>query len=205
MSDIRKVPSSILGAHTTLIPTSLEVRRRERYTKDMRDTYIIGGLAVVVIATGIFLILQGGNGGQVASPSAATDALPIAATVPFTELVRGMQSEVKTRVNYLITSTEGLEKLWEMVDATGTPPVVDFKKDSVIAVFAGEKPTTGHAIEVAKVEDAIARTVSITLTNPGGSCVVGQAITAPYQVIVVPLTTLSFAHEDISTTTGCLN
>jgi hypothetical protein len=165
---------------------------------------MIGGFAIAVIIVGISIFIRGG-GGQVASPSVATEALPVAVAVPFTELARGMQSDVKTRVNYLITSAEGLEKLWEMIDAAGTPPAVDFKKESVIAVFAGEKPTTGYAIEVVKVEDAIARTVSITLTKPGGSCVVGQAITAPYQVITVPLTTRSFAHEDVSTTTGCLN
>jgi hypothetical protein len=108
-------------------------------------------------------------------------------------------------VNYLITSSSQFGELWKVVTATGAPPKIDFKTHSVIAVFAGQKPTAGYAVAVAKIEDASARMVSITLAKPSDDCMLAQSITTPYQLISVPATSLSLAHEDISVTTTCAN
>src|SRR5665811_1832324 len=97
--------------------------------------------------------------------------------VPFTKIAQGMQSNVSTRANYLITSPSALSKLWKLIDATTTPPEIDFNRDAVVAVFAGERPTTGYAISVAKIEDTGMRTVSVTIAKPDTTCMTGQAFT----------------------------
>lgn len=168
----------------------------------MRSALIMGGvvLAVVIIAVLVFLY-SGGNLNTV--PSAATENHPIVTAVPFTKLVQGTQSGVSIRTNYLITSASGLEKLWKMIVANGKMPVVDFTAYSVAAVFAGEKPTDDYAIAVSKVEDTNVRTVVVTLAQPDASCKPKHSATAPYELIVLPKTSLTFTHEDRIATTSC--
>jgi hypothetical protein len=91
-----------------------------------------------------------------------------------------------------------------MIDASAARPDIDFSKDVVIAVFMGAEPTLGYSIAVASVEDGDNRAVAVTLTRPGGSCVLDKSVTQPYQIIVLPKTSLAFAHKDQVRTVGCL-
>lgn len=171
-----------------------------------REFLIIIGLALVAVVISVFVLLQGSNKlsdwlfGQATVDGQLSGA---AVVVPFTKIAQGSQSAIERRVNYFITSVDQLNTLWKMVDATSTPPAIDFKKDAVIAVFAGEQPTTGYAIMVSKIEDSSTRLVSITLARPDGNCMVGQAFTAPYELVTLPATSLPLAHEDTSTTISC--
>jgi len=167
-----------------------------------RDTLVIIGLTLVAAIIGVSLFFYGPGGlANVWSSAGAGDTAAI--EVPFTELAQGSQSSVATRVNYLITSASQLGELWKMTDATGTPPAVNFNTHAVIAVFAGQQPTAGYSIEVSKVEDTAVRMVTVTLTKPGDGCILAQTVTAPYELISVPVGTLPPAHEDISTAVDC--
>jgi hypothetical protein len=169
----------------------------------MRNTVLLVGLALAVIIIGTLVFMYGQNSSSQALYSPTAQNTPPTVSVPFTELARGSQSTVTARVNYLIVSTTELAKLWKMVDATTAAPVIDFSKNAVIAVFAGNQPSAGYAIAVSKIEDAQARTVTITLAKPDSTCVLAQTTTAPYEIIVVPVTSLPLAHEDIWTTSSC--
>ena len=170
----------------------------------MRNTLITIGLVLLAAVVGAFIYLSGRGQDMQKESLPAVAATPVAAVVvPFTELAHGTHSTVTTRVNYSITSADQLSKLWKMIDATSTPPIVDFKTQTVVAVFAGQKPTAGYAIAVSKIEDTESRMVSVTLASPDGTAAAKKSATAPYEVIVVPLTALSFAHEDISATAAC--
>lgn len=171
----------------------------------MRNTIIVGGVAVVAIIVGAtaFFYEEPGNKSFVPDWSVENRSAVAAVIVPFTELARGAHAKVLTRTNYLITSTEEFTKLWQMVDAKGKVPTVDFTKNYVAAVFAGGYSTGGYSIAVTKIEDTDARTVTVTLASPGSSCIVTQSTTAPYQLIELPKTSLTFAHTDQDTTTEC--
>ena len=162
----------------------------------MRKMLLVGWLVLIAVIIGSFIFLS--NGGSFPNNSAAV-------VVPFTRIVQGDHSKVAARVNYLITSADEFDKLWEMVDASGTPPVVDFKTNVVMAVFAGEQPTTGYAINVSNIEDSTERNVSLTLAKPQSDCIEGQVITAPYEIVMVPATSLPLTHEDKITTNICPN
>jgi len=167
-----------------------------------RDTLIIIGLTLVAAVIGVSLFFYGPGGlANVWSSAGAGDTAAV--EVPFTELARGYTSTVPERVNYLITSASQLGELWKMTDATGMPPAVNFNTHAVIAVFAGQQPTAGYSIEVSKVEDATVRMVTITFTKPGDGCILAQTVTAPYELISVPVGTLPLTHEDISTAVDC--
>ena len=163
---------------------------------------MIVGVAVVGIAIGVFVFLYGGENFSNNPPPVPIENLA-AVEVPFTELASGTQSNIKKRTNYLITSIYGLEELWKLVDTKRKMPDIDFNKNYVIAVFAGQNPTSGYAISVSKVEDAQNRVVTITLISPGTSCVLAQSKTAPYQIIELSKTSLLFTHEDKATVSEC--
>jgi len=171
----------------------------------MRNHLIVGGAILAAIIIGILVFLYGSTNAPTIPSSMATEnqSAVSAVTVPFTKLAQGKKSTIEDRVNYLITSPSELGELWKMIDATSTPPKIDFKKDAVIAVFSGQEPTTGYAISVTEIEDADARKVSITLTKPSDGCMLAQVITAPYEIVTVPVTALPLTHEDIATTTNC--
>ncbi len=163
-----------------------------------------GGLILVLVVLSAFLITYGRNttnSSQTATVSGVTTET--IAEVSFVEIANGTQSEIKKRTNYLITSEEGLTKLWKLIQANAPEPKVDFTTHAVIAVFAGQKSTGGYGITVKKIEDGNMRDVIVTLTSPGTNCMVTQAVTTPYQIVTIPLTELSFTHHDLSTTTSC--
>jgi hypothetical protein len=133
----------------------------------------------------------------------ASASQELGSPVVFTELAEGTQSGMTERTNYLITSSAEFSELWQTLYGTSTPPAVDFSKDSVLALFAGEKPTTGYSIKTEAIRDAEVRTVSVMLTEPGTDCIEGQMVTTPYEIVAVPSTGLSCTHEDIVSTVSC--
>jgi hypothetical protein len=96
-----------------------------------------------------------------------------------------------------------LSELWKTIGAKGTPPAVDFTKQTVLAVFAGTASTS--SIEIAKIEDTNARMVSIALTKPDSTCPQKGVTASPYEIVTMPTTLLSLAHEDVLTTASCKN
>jgi hypothetical protein len=172
----------------------------------MRNHIIVGGAIVVAIIIGVLAFLYSDRNSN-ASPSAVVEnhsaITPIA--VPFTEIATGTQSTVTARTDYLITSADQLNKLWNMIDAKGNPPTIDFSKNAVAAVFAGEKPTAGYAIAVSAIEDTGVRMVTVILSEPDGSCSEKKSAVAPYELVTFPVTALSLTHQDEATTTGCVN
>jgi len=166
----------------------------------MKYAALVVGVVLVIagVASAIFLY-------QHASVPGQKNPIPPSAFVAFTELASGTQSSVRARKNYLITSQDELRELWKLVDVQGPPPTVDFSKQSVIAVFAGEQPTAGYAIAVRRVGDSDAtRVVSVEIASPSTTCLLTGAPTKPYQVVKLPATALLWTHQDSATTTSCL-
>ncbi len=164
----------------------------------MKNMLTGGGLILVLAVLGAFLITYGRN-----ATNSSQTATEIIAEVSFVEITHGTQSEIKKRTNYLITSEEGLTKLWKLIQANAPEPKVDFTTHAIVAVFAGQKSTGGYSISVTKVEDGKMRDVVVALTKPGPDCMVTQAVTTPYQIVAVPMTSIEFTHQDFIETTSC--
>lgn len=169
----------------------------------MRDKLIFIGVAVLAVVIGVLVFLSGSSiTVPEASPVVASNQ-PSAVVVPFTKLIQGTQSKIAERVNYNIVSSSELKELWKLIGAKGTPPAVDFTKQTVLAVFAGMESTS--SIAIAKIEDTNARMVSIVLTKPDSTCTQKGVTASPYEIVTVPTTSLLLAHEDVLTTASCKN
>jgi hypothetical protein len=171
-----------------------------------RHHYIVWGAVIAACIIGVLLFLYGSSGVLNVHQKVITVNKPIA--VPFLKIASGMRSTVSTRTNYIITSTEQFTKLWDMIDATGTPPNIDFKSDEAIAVFAGNESTASSTILITRMYDTTTqRTIYITLRQPVGDCtekqIKNQKTTAPYEIVLVPFTRLKLAHKDTIATTSC--
>ena len=166
----------------------------------MRDRIILIGSAVAAIVIGVLIFAYTTKTAS-KTPLPVVETTPSVSVIPFIKLAEGKQSAITRRVNYFITSQEELSRLWKTVGATSTPPIVDFKVQMVLAIFAGTEQSA--AVAVAKVEDSSARMVSIAIEKLEGSCVKKQSAATPYELVVVPMTSLPLAHTDTIATTSC--
>lgn len=179
--------------------------------KMQQGSLAIGAVAVAAILIGVGLYFYAQTqtpGGLSYVPPSATSTLPAQPeTVSFRVLDEGANAaNVSVRKNYAAYSEESFQKIWNMANGFDgkTPPNVDFSKEYVIGVFAGQKPTGGYSIVVTSVTDTgDTRTVAITLTAPGENCMVTEALTSPYQILAVPRSSALLAHADTGISTPC--
>jgi hypothetical protein len=69
----------------------------------------------------------------------------------------------------------------------GDRPAVDFSRDVVVAVAAGQRPSGGYEIAVERVtQNGGELTVELVETTPGPNCMTTSSLTQPVDVIVVP-------------------
>ena len=70
----------------------------------------------------------------------------------------------------------------------GDRPAVDFTRDVVVAVAAGQQPTGGYEIAVNNVtQQAGELTVEVLETTPGPNCMTSAVLTQPVDVVVLPV------------------
>lgn len=87
----------------------------------------------------------------------------------------------------------------------GDRPSVDFSRDIVIAVAAGQRPSGGHEIAVSRVTVSNGELqVEVLETTPGPNCMTTSALTQPVDVVVVPgVTTRSWSFTERKEVRGC--
>jgi hypothetical protein len=127
---------------------------------------------------------------------------------PFSVLLDGTQSgAISEQKNLRIRSADELSAVWDMLYASSTPPVmplVDFTNDEVLAVFDGTHATGGYSVRVASITDTNGtRSVVIEHTMPGSGCMATQMLTSPFEFVIVPLTTATLTHEDVTKVNDC--
>jgi PrcB C-terminal len=87
----------------------------------------------------------------------------------------------------------------------GTRPAVDFSRDLVIAVAAGQRPSGGHQIAI----DRVTRTggdlrVEVLEISPGPNCMTSSSLTQPVDVVMVSgVNPLSWSFVERSEVRGC--
>jgi len=71
--------------------------------------------------------------------------------------------------------------------AVGDRPDVDFTRDVVVAVAAGQRSTGGHEIAVDRVTQTDGQlSVEVVERTPGPNCITTASLTQPVDVVVVP-------------------
>jgi hypothetical protein len=123
--------------------------------------------------------------------ASCTACAALAVTVPFSTLAKGLASGVDQPAQIVVRSQNDWAALWSRHMGTQTapppPPSVDFSRDMVAALFMGERPTGGFAIEVTRIERTDGG-LSIHYRNrrPNPADMHAQALTQPFHLIKVP-------------------
>lgn len=162
----------------------------------MKDILIIGVACAAALLLGGWLYFSGGN----SVPGGG------AGTVSMIVLDEGQDAgSVISRTNYRIKSQEELEELWNMVHGTGAPNTIDFSKKEIIAVFDGTHVTGGYEVAISSIVETEggSRTVSIVRTEPGENCMTTEAISSPFQIVVVTKSEVPYAHEEKTVVRDC--
>ncbi|HET9641376.1 MAG TPA: protease complex subunit PrcB family protein [Candidatus Paceibacterota bacterium] len=171
----------------------------------MKAFPVLGVAAIAILIGGGLFYLQ-------SKPAPAVTYVPLpdsaaSETVAFRTLESGGNAaKVADPKYYAAYSQAGLLRLWSLAHGSdGTlPPNVDFAKEYVIGVFAGQKPTGGYELRVTGVsETKTTRTVSVTLSRPGAGCLTTEALTSPYVIIAVPVSDAALTHKESQTSVPC--
>lgn len=86
----------------------------------------------------------------------------------------------------VIRDADGFAQLWSELGA-GDRPDVDFTRNVVVVVAAGQRPTGGYGIAIDQVTQADGQlTIQVVETTPGPNCVTAGAATQPVDVVVIP-------------------
>jgi hypothetical protein len=104
----------------------------------------------------------------------------------------------------VIKDDSSYARFWSSLRA-GERPTVDFSRDVVIAVAAGQRMTGGHSIAVERVtRTGVGLAVEVVETVPGPGCVTTQALTQPVDVVVVAAAEArTWSFSDQSRALGC--
>jgi hypothetical protein len=136
---------------------------------------------------------------QTGVPTALAAAPADVPEVAWEELASGAQATDGPQLSYHIaTSREAFLTLWNQAyGARLTPPElpeVDFRQESVIAVFAGQKPTGGYGVMVREIrQEGGDLIVLVEETQPGPGDIVTQALTHPWAMVTVARPELAVA------------
>jgi hypothetical protein len=111
--------------------------------------------------------------------------------VPFSTLGKGTNSGVREQAQVVVRTQSEWVSLWGRHMRTRTapppPPAVDFSTEMVVALFLGERPTGGYAIEVTRVERTdTGLSVRFRVTKPAPGTMQTQMLTQPFDLIKLP-------------------
>lgn len=108
--------------------------------------------------------------------------------VPFETIEQGTISGVARALETVVKDEASWSALWKehasIFDPPPPQPQIDFAKEMVIAVFAGEQPTGGYTATIIAVEELEGGLkVHYTVEVPGPECVVEQLFTQPFHMV----------------------
>ena len=109
-----------------------------------------------------------------------------------------------TEPSRLVIKTEDIWKdVWAKVYAFQLPkpklPKIDFEKDMIIAVFMGERRSGGFSIEIKKIIKTDKEiVVEVEEREPDPGSIVTMALTQPYHIVVVRISSLPLRFQESS-------
>jgi PrcB C-terminal len=115
--------------------------------------------------------------------------------IPFTTIAQGISSGHQTADHLIIGTVEQWEQLWQehTSDVILPPevPQIDFSENLVIALFCGEKPTSGYTAEIVSVKakampDSNLDHLIVRVHYGLPDSITQDVLTYPYHIIQLP-------------------
>jgi hypothetical protein len=117
--------------------------------------------------------------------------------VPFTTLAHGRDSQIVEPRQVAVRSAADWQRVWS-AHGGDDAPAVDFARAMVVGVFLGERPTSGHAVEITAVRSANGSIVAEYVERaPPRGAPVAQVVTAPFHVVTMPRSTAAVEFRKV--------
>jgi hypothetical protein len=118
-------------------------------------------------------------------------AAPASGPVAFVTVARGAMSGLDQPSRRVVRTTAQWAALWKQHAGTAQPaaprPAIDFKREAVIVVALGRRPSAGWSVEITRVEHLGAETVvHVRETRPPPDALTAQVLTQPHHFVRVP-------------------
>lgn len=109
---------------------------------------------------------------------------------PATPAIRRIGQWTRTGINearrLVIRDANAWAAFWSEL-GVGDRPAVDFSRDLVVAVAAGQRPSGGYEVAVDRVSQTNGElTIEVVETSPGPNCMTSSSLTQPVDIVVVP-------------------
>jgi len=118
--------------------------------------------------------------------------------IEMTTVARGEGSGVATPRRVIVRDDASWRRLWaEHAGSTAAAPAVDFSTAMIAAVFAGDRPSPGHAIEITEAEQqGDGLSIAVVESRPAAGIVAPQLIVTPFHIVALPRFdgAVSFTH-----------
>jgi hypothetical protein len=106
---------------------------------------------------------------------------------PDNTVARGQHSAVPDSREVVVRSAAEWHALWQEHAPTLSLPFIDFDASTIVAVFAGERPTGGFDVEITGTDGGASDlTVTYRLQEPAPGDRGLQVFTAPYHIVRIP-------------------
>lgn len=132
---------------------------------------------------------------------------PISGTpVEMRSLASGPYCGINEVMNKLITTEAEWKEVWKVFGSNRMPapdrPQVNFDEQYVIACVMGTRNSGGHSAKVTAVSQSGSELhVAVKYTSPGKGCFTTDALTQPFEFVLVPSKDVSSAKFNVSEVT----
>ena len=107
-------------------------------------------------------------------------------SIPLRRIGQWTNTGINERRRLVIRDANGWAAFWSEL-GVGDRPAVDFTRDLVVAVAAGQQSSGGHEVAVDRVNQNNGElTIEVVETSPGPNCMTTAALTQPVDVVVIP-------------------
>lgn len=150
-----------------------------------RWIWVLGGVIIAVFV--LYLIFRESINTWMSAEDVAYEVVEVGETSPILD-----------QKNFVILSLEEWRDLWLHVheDREAPLPAIDFSRYVVLALFQGERPSGGYALQVDAVRNiGGSLIVAVGDVEPGQGCTVTDGKTAPFTFVVTQKFSGSLATE----------
>jgi hypothetical protein len=107
-------------------------------------------------------------------------------SIPLRRIGQWTNTGINERRRLVIRDANGWAAFWSEL-GVGDRPAVDFTRDLVVVVAAGQQSSGGHEVAVDRVNQSNGElTIEVVETSPGPNCMTTSALTQPVDVVVLP-------------------
>ncbi len=109
------------------------------------------------------------------------------AVLSFTTVAQGPVSAIDEPRQVVVRTAAEWQRLWRTHSPESPAPSVDFTQGIVVGVFLGARPTDGYSVQITSVREEDNRhVVEYRERRPDPGALVGQVLTAPFQLATLP-------------------